>query len=674
MLAPQWINDHKVDWQRGEVTVATQVKSVEPKAMAVLQVLVEANGNVVTQQEILNRVWKDVVVAPNALQRCIAQLRKVFNDDAKVQSVIKTHPKLGYSLAAHVSQSSSERLVTSSSFKLYTLIAFAVIALVSGLLWPPQDKVATSIHKISMITSDDVAQFGGAIVADNIVFIEGTQPRQQRIVAKQLNGSKAQVLSDNLWINGGLAVNVEQNALYFSRLLFIGDTKCSEIAKLPLPQNINQTSTNDLNSPEAVIPCVKGFYHQPQSYGTNQLLTLHHNGNDVNRLQLHDLIDGGVQNISHQLGNLVALSVERETKQLAILSHQQENFQLSLAQLIKGRVEVVQQWAVDDVVAQSAIHWISAKEFAVVGSQSLEFFAQNGHRRSVSMPSRDELFAVLNYDDRLVVELGREDWDVHQASLGRDGSAIKPEVIARSIYADSSGRFRPKHASISVLSTRSGSSQLWLKSDRATHQLTDSQFDVSSYVWSADGQSVVYVSNDVLWTQVIGESAQQIATPFKVSSIYQWLSGDKNPHVLLNSIIDGHHWLVEFDLIQRVVTAKLDIDTQWAQRVEEGQYVISAQDGYLKKLQLSNNELEISDIDKTRPLKLQWRFFYRADYGLYFQDKHQNIWRWSNADLSLEKVGHYDEKTLLMTDIAPQQGRFLSDVFKRKVRDFAFID
>lgn len=59
MLAPQWINDHKVDWQRGEVTIATQVKSVEPKAMAVLRVLVEAKGDVVTQQDILNCVWKD---------------------------------------------------------------------------------------------------------------------------------------------------------------------------------------------------------------------------------------------------------------------------------------------------------------------------------------------------------------------------------------------------------------------------------------------------------------------------------------------------------------------------------------------------------------------------------------------------------------------------------------
>ena len=94
----------------------------------------------------------------------------------------------------------------------------------------------------------------------------------------------------------------------------------------------------------------------------------------------------------------------------------------------------------------------------------------------------------------------------------------------------------------------------------------------------------------------------------------------------------------------------------------------------MKQLQVNNNEIDVSDIEQTQSMKLQWRFFYRAERGLYFQDKQQNIWRLSMADFSLEKVGHYDENTLLMTDIDPQQGRYLSDAFKRKVRDFAFID
>ena len=677
MLAPQWINDHKVDWQRGEVTIATQVKSVEPKAMAVLRVLVEAKGDVVTQQDILNCVWKDVVVAPNALQRCIAQLRKVFNDDAKMQSVIKIHPKLGYSLVAHVSLSDSERLVTNRSFKFYSLLFFAAIALASGLLWPPSDKglssLPISVQQVSMITSDDAPQFGGVVVDDNIIFIEGDLPQHQQIVSKHLKDGQTTILSDNLWLNGELAVSFDRDALYVSRLSITDDIKCSEIAKLSLLDN-DKTSVINSSALDIVIPCVHGFYHHPQSFGQAKLLTLYRDGDGTNSLQLHDLLRSKVTSINHQLGDLVRLAVARDTKQLAILSHQQGKFQVSLALLMNDSLEVIQQWDVEDAAVNSAIRWLSVNEFAFAATQSLKFFRNDGSTHSLVMPSRDALFAVLHYDDRLIVELGREDWDVHQAQLTDDSSHAKYESIARSIYADSSGRFRPQHPSMSVLSSRSGNKQIWLSKEATNQQLTASQHDVSSYVWSGDGLTIIYVSHGQLWLQSVDGLAKELAVPFEVHGIYQWFTDNQNSKTLLNVVINGHRALVEFDLATEEVTSTINIDTQWAQRISHGQYIISSQDGYLKQLQVNNNEIDVSDIERTQSMKLQWRFFYRAEHGLYFQDKQQNIWRLSMADLSLEKVGHYDENTLLMTDIDPQQGRYLSDAFKRKVRDFAFID
>ncbi|WP_435275507.1 winged helix-turn-helix domain-containing protein [Psychrobium sp. nBUS_13] len=678
MMAPQWINDNKVDWQRGEVTVATQIKSVEPKAMAVLRVLVEAKGDVVTQQEILSRVWGGVVVAPNALQRCIAQLRKVFNDDAKTQSVIKTHPKLGYSLVAHVSLSASERVVTNRSFKLYSLLFFSAVALASGLLWPPSDKglssLPISVQQVSMITSDDAPQFGGVVVDDNIIFIEGDLPQHQRIVSKHLNDGQTVILSDNLWLNGELAVSFERDALYVSRLSITDDIKCSEIAKLSLYLGEDKASVIKSSALKTVIPCVQGFYHQPQSFGQDKLLTLHRYGDGINSLQLHDLLNGMITNINHQLGDLVKLAVARDTKQLAILSHQQGKFQVSLVLLANNSLEVLQQWNVEDAVADSAIRWLSVNEFAIAATQSLKFFRVDGSAHSLMMPSRDALFAVLHYDDRFIVELGREDWDVHQAQLDGDSSNAKYENIARSIYADSSGSFRPQHPSVSVLSSRSGNKQIWLKKETTNLQLTGSQYDVSSYVWSGDGLAIIYVSHGQLWIQKIGESARKLAASFEVHSIYQWFIDNQNAKTLLDVVINGHRALVEYDLVLEEVTSTINIETQWAQRTSYDQYVISSQGGYLKKLHVNNNEIDVSDIEQTQSMKLQWRFFYRADHSLYFQDKQQNIWRLSMADLGLEKVGHYDENTLLMTDIDPQQSRYLSDAFKRKVRDFAFIN
>lgn len=79
------------------------VIALEPKVLEVLKVLAEHSGDVVSHQVLHDRVWPDIVVAPNALQRCIGQLRKALDDDGKTQRVIVTHPKKGYSLVAPVS-------------------------------------------------------------------------------------------------------------------------------------------------------------------------------------------------------------------------------------------------------------------------------------------------------------------------------------------------------------------------------------------------------------------------------------------------------------------------------------------------------------------------------------------------------------------------------------------
>ena len=59
-------------------------------------------GTVVSQDDIMNEIWGERVVAQNSIQRCIAQIRKALNDSSKEQRYIKTHPKLGYSLDAQV--------------------------------------------------------------------------------------------------------------------------------------------------------------------------------------------------------------------------------------------------------------------------------------------------------------------------------------------------------------------------------------------------------------------------------------------------------------------------------------------------------------------------------------------------------------------------------------------
>jgi Tol biopolymer transport system component/DNA-binding winged helix-turn-helix (wHTH) protein len=76
--------------------------SLEPKAFEVLVFLLHQHGRLVEKDELLEAIWKEAYVTPNALTRVIAQLRKTLGDDAKDARYIETVPTRGYRFIAEV--------------------------------------------------------------------------------------------------------------------------------------------------------------------------------------------------------------------------------------------------------------------------------------------------------------------------------------------------------------------------------------------------------------------------------------------------------------------------------------------------------------------------------------------------------------------------------------------
>lgn len=70
---------------------------VEPKVMAVLLLLVDAEGAVVTRDELHEFIWKGVPVGDDALNRAIAEARRAARG-AGADFTIETVPRVGYSL------------------------------------------------------------------------------------------------------------------------------------------------------------------------------------------------------------------------------------------------------------------------------------------------------------------------------------------------------------------------------------------------------------------------------------------------------------------------------------------------------------------------------------------------------------------------------------------------
>jgi eukaryotic-like serine/threonine-protein kinase len=81
----------------------TRAISLRPKAFAVLKLLVDCPGQLVTKQQVLDTVWPGTFVSDAVLKESIRQLREALGDGAESPTYIETAHRRGYRFVAKVS-------------------------------------------------------------------------------------------------------------------------------------------------------------------------------------------------------------------------------------------------------------------------------------------------------------------------------------------------------------------------------------------------------------------------------------------------------------------------------------------------------------------------------------------------------------------------------------------
>jgi TolB-like protein/DNA-binding winged helix-turn-helix (wHTH) protein/Tfp pilus assembly protein PilF len=97
------IGDLRVDPALDEIQKDGVCIKIEPRTMRLLICLAEHAGQVVGVEELLDRVWKDVVVSPDSVYRAVASLRRAIGDDVKEPRYIANVMRRGYRLVAPAS-------------------------------------------------------------------------------------------------------------------------------------------------------------------------------------------------------------------------------------------------------------------------------------------------------------------------------------------------------------------------------------------------------------------------------------------------------------------------------------------------------------------------------------------------------------------------------------------
>jgi DNA-binding winged helix-turn-helix (wHTH) protein len=117
-----------------EVEVSGAIERLEPRVMQVLVALYEADGDVVSRDELIARCWAGVIVGEDAINRVMVKLRRLSQLDGGRSFALETVPRVGYRLNLEIVPA-LERTMSTALYSLldragrhWGLISVAVLA------------------------------------------------------------------------------------------------------------------------------------------------------------------------------------------------------------------------------------------------------------------------------------------------------------------------------------------------------------------------------------------------------------------------------------------------------------------------------------------------------------------------------------------------------------------
>jgi len=108
------IGDLRVDPTLDEICKNGKVTKLEPRTMRLLVCLAQHPGEVLSVEQLLTEVWKDVIVGQDSVYQAVAGLRRILGDDPKAPVYIANVVRRGYRLIAPVAPWSEPPLNLSS--------------------------------------------------------------------------------------------------------------------------------------------------------------------------------------------------------------------------------------------------------------------------------------------------------------------------------------------------------------------------------------------------------------------------------------------------------------------------------------------------------------------------------------------------------------------------------
>ena len=187
---------------------------LEPKAMKLLEFLVNNQGKVCSKQEILDEIWPRQIVAEDAVTRLIFVLRNVLDDNAKSPRFISTIPKKGYVFLIKATSISSR-----NRHLLPIVIVTSLILLGAILFWYQKavsvEKASYQIKRSIPITHQEGREYNYVQNKELTGYFHQYNNLTKLIINKEKD--KPKVIANDHWHKRSLII--ADNVLFYIRYL-----------------------------------------------------------------------------------------------------------------------------------------------------------------------------------------------------------------------------------------------------------------------------------------------------------------------------------------------------------------------------------------------------------------------------------------------------------------------
>lgn len=471
-----------LDTQRNALVAGNVSVSLEPRVAQTLLALLNNAGETVSREQLITEVWGHQHVTDDALNRCIALIRKAFTRLPAPRPSIETIPRLGYAL--HVASAPAGRRFGLSMILTAVGGLVALVLVVVG--WVSQgDTPAAAVSPVTQarpVTSLPGLESGATVSADgtSIAFAHKPPNGTWRLMLQQAGAAARRLPTGD---GNALAPRFgpEGDSLVF---VSITGANCTVQHLEMASQQITELARCDRQVAQSLAWSGDGrtvYFVPPQS--------------SARGISAFDLINGQVRQVTFPPANSIGDAdpvISADGRSLAFTRWYDYGVgELHYVDLSSGE----DQRLTSDGMKIHGSAWLG--DTLLFASNRGGHFAlwqadlSGGEIASVPLPGRDIDAPVIGPEGALIFEYSLDHSNIEKLDWSRRHS----ETVAASSRWDWGFQQSPDGRRFAVLSDRSGAPEVWVgtQGDASLQQMTDhGGAFVARLAWSTDGQKIAY--------------------------------------------------------------------------------------------------------------------------------------------------------------------------------------